>query len=63
MYVLNKAVGDPPRWPRDTPLPAKVGTKFRRQVAAALSVYFAHGLRATEFVLFVFALNKGQGEG
>jgi hypothetical protein len=23
-------VGDPPRWPRDTPLSTKVGTKFRR---------------------------------
>jgi hypothetical protein len=27
-----------------------VGTKFRRQVAVAQSVYFAHGLRATELV-------------
>jgi hypothetical protein len=26
-------VGDPPRWPRDTPISTKVGTKFRRQVA------------------------------
>jgi hypothetical protein len=32
------AVGDPPRWPRDTPLSAKVGTKFRRQVSVAQSV-------------------------
>jgi hypothetical protein len=31
-------VGDPPRWPRDTPLCTKVGTKFRRPVAAAQSV-------------------------
>jgi hypothetical protein len=28
-------VGDPPRWPRDTPLSTKVGTKFRREVAVA----------------------------
>jgi hypothetical protein len=42
-------VGNPPRWPRDTPLSAEVGTKFRRQVAVAQSVYFACGLRATEF--------------
>jgi hypothetical protein len=28
-------VGDPPRWPRDTPLTTKVGTKFRQQVAVA----------------------------
>jgi hypothetical protein len=26
-------VGDPPRWPCDTPLSTKVDTKFRRQVA------------------------------
>jgi hypothetical protein len=26
-------VEDPPRWPHDTPLSTKVGTKFRRQVA------------------------------
>jgi hypothetical protein len=31
-------VGDPPRWPRDTPLSKKVGTKFRRHVAVAQSV-------------------------
>jgi hypothetical protein len=31
-------VGDPPRWPCDTPLSAKVGTKFRQQVAVAQSV-------------------------
>jgi hypothetical protein len=30
-------VGDPPRWPRDTPLSTKVGTKFR-QVAVTQSV-------------------------
>jgi hypothetical protein len=45
-------VGDPPRWPRDTPLSTKVDTKFRRQVAVAQSVSFAWGLKATEFVLF-----------
>jgi hypothetical protein len=44
------AVGSPPRWPRDTPLSTKVGTKFRRQVPVAQSVEFARGLRATEFV-------------
>jgi hypothetical protein len=43
-------VGDPPRWPRDTPLFAKVGTKFRRQVAVAQSVEFACGLKATDFL-------------
>jgi hypothetical protein len=48
-------VGDPPRWPRDTPLSTKVDTKFRWQVAVAQSVYFARGLRATEFV-FCFVL-------
>jgi hypothetical protein len=42
--------GDPSRWPRDTPLSAKVGITFRRQVAVAQSVYFARGLKATEFV-------------
>jgi hypothetical protein len=36
-------VGDPPRWPRDTPLSTKVGTKYRRQVAVAQSL-FARGL-------------------
>jgi hypothetical protein len=46
-------VGDPPRWQRDTPLSAKVGTKFRQQVAVAQSVQFVCGLKATEFVLFV----------
>jgi hypothetical protein len=30
-------VGDLPRWPRDTPLSTKVGTKFRLQVAVAQS--------------------------
>jgi hypothetical protein len=45
-------VGNPPRWPRDTPLSAKVSTIFRRQVAVAKSVQFACGLRATEFGCF-----------
>jgi hypothetical protein len=27
-------VEDPPRWPRDTPISAKVGTKFLREVAS-----------------------------
>jgi hypothetical protein len=31
-------------------LSTEVGTKFRRQVAVAQSVYFAYRLRATEFV-------------
>jgi hypothetical protein len=30
--------GDPPRWPRDTPLSAKAGTEFREQVAVDQSV-------------------------
>jgi hypothetical protein len=42
-------VGDPPRLPRDTPLSTKVGTKFRRQVTVAQSVWFARELRATEY--------------
>jgi hypothetical protein len=33
-----------------TPLSTKFGTKFRRQVAVAQSVYFVRRLRATEFV-------------
>jgi hypothetical protein len=28
-------VGDPQRWPRDTPLSTKVATKFRQQMAVA----------------------------
>jgi hypothetical protein len=44
-------VGDPPRGLSDTLLSTKVGTKFRRQVAVAQSVYFVCGLRATEFIL------------
>jgi hypothetical protein len=48
--LILTAVEDSPRWPRDTPLSAYFGTKFRRQVAVAQSVYFACGLRATEFV-------------
>jgi hypothetical protein len=47
-------VRDPPRWPRDTPLSSKVGTIFRQQVAVAQSVDFACGLKATEFVLFIW---------
>jgi hypothetical protein len=43
--------GDPPRWPGDTSLSTKVGSKFRQQVAVARSVYFARRLKATEFVL------------
>jgi hypothetical protein len=31
-------VGDPPHWPRDTPLSAKVGTKFHQQMGFAQSV-------------------------
>jgi hypothetical protein len=34
------------------PLSAKVGTKFRRQVAVAQSVYFVCGLKAAEFVFY-----------
>jgi hypothetical protein len=36
--LILTTVGDPPPWPRDTPLSTKVGTKFRRQVAVAQSV-------------------------
>jgi hypothetical protein len=36
--LFLSTVGDPPRWPRDTPLSTKVDTKFRRQVAVAQSV-------------------------
>jgi hypothetical protein len=46
--------GDPPRWPRDTPLSTKVGTKFRQQVAVAQSVQFACRLKAMEFRLYSF---------
>jgi hypothetical protein len=40
LYVddVRTAVGDPPRWPRDTPLSTKVGAKLRRQVTVAQSV-------------------------
>jgi hypothetical protein len=31
-------VGDPPSCPGDTPLSAKVGTKFRQQVAVAVGI-------------------------
>jgi hypothetical protein len=46
-------MGDPPRWQRDTPLSAKVGTKFRQQMTVAQSVEFARGLKATELVLSI----------
>jgi hypothetical protein len=55
-------VGDPPCRPCDTPLSAKVGTKFRQQVAVAQSVYFACVLKATEFV-FLHAWSKGGCSG
>jgi hypothetical protein len=42
-------VRDPPRWPLDTLLSIKVGTKFRQHVGVAQSVQFARGLKATEF--------------
>jgi hypothetical protein len=52
-YVLGlTTVGNPPRWPRDTPLSAKVGTKLRRQVAVAQSVLFACRLKAAEFYVY-----------
>jgi hypothetical protein len=40
LFIINWliSVGEPPRWPRDTPLCTKVGTKFRRHVAVAQSV-------------------------
>jgi hypothetical protein len=41
---------DPPCWPRDILLSAKIGTKFRQKVAVAQSVQFACGLKAMEFV-------------
>jgi hypothetical protein len=47
-------VGDLPRWTRDTPLSAKVGNKFRRQVAVAQSVLIACGLKATVFVCCLY---------
>jgi hypothetical protein len=50
-------VGDPPRWPRDTPLPTKVDTKFRRQVAVVQSVKFACGLKATELLFNLFTMH------
>jgi hypothetical protein len=46
-------VGNPPIWPRDTPLSAKVGTKFHQQVAVAQSVYFACGLKRPRSLFFV----------
>jgi hypothetical protein len=49
-------VRDPPRSPRDIPLSTKVGTKFRRQVAVDQLVYFARGIKATEF-FFVLLFN------
>jgi hypothetical protein len=33
--LRSTTLWDPPRWPRDTPLSAKVGTKIRRQVPVA----------------------------
>jgi hypothetical protein len=48
--------GDPPRRPRDTPLSAKVGTKFRKQVAVAQWVQFAFGQKSMEFFLCVLYL-------
>jgi hypothetical protein len=40
-----------------TPLyPQRVGTTFRRQVAVAQPVWFACGLKATEFVLYYVVL-------
>jgi hypothetical protein len=48
------AVGVPPLWPSDTPLSVKVGTKIRRTVAVAESVYIVYGIIATIFfVLFL----------
>jgi hypothetical protein len=46
-------VRDRPRSQRDTPLSAKVGTKFRRQLAVAQSVYFTWEVKATESVFFI----------
>jgi hypothetical protein len=42
---------EPPRWPRDTLLSAKFGTKIPRPEAVGQSVEFAWGLKSTEFVL------------
>jgi hypothetical protein len=52
------AVGDPPRWPRDTPLSANVGTKFRWQVAVAMSMQFACGQRPTDYFFEVMFLHR-----
>jgi hypothetical protein len=41
--------GNPPPWPCDTPLSAKVGTNFGRHVAVAQSVQFACRLKAVEY--------------
>jgi hypothetical protein len=49
----SMAVGVPLRSPRHTPLSKKVGTKIRRPVSVAQSIWFACVLRATEVVLFV----------
>jgi hypothetical protein len=47
-------VGDPPRWPRDTPLSSKVGNEIRRPIAVAQSVYLTCGPKGTSFLCFPF---------
>jgi hypothetical protein len=45
-----KGGGEPPRWPRDIPLSAKLGTKIRRPATVAQSVEFVCGIKATELI-------------
>jgi hypothetical protein len=42
---------------RDTPPSTKFGTKFLKQVAVDQLVYFAYGLKAKEFVLFLLIID------
>jgi hypothetical protein len=50
-------VADPLRSPRDNPLSTKVGTKIGRPVTVDQPIYFACGLRATEFVCFLCSVH------
>jgi hypothetical protein len=51
-------VGDPLPWQCEIPLFAKVGTKFRRQVAVDQSVKLACKLRVTEFFFVQLWMRK-----
>jgi hypothetical protein len=48
----NDGRGKPPRWPRDSPLTAKVDTKNQRPVVVSQSVYVAWGLKSMEFFIW-----------